>query len=63
MIKINRRYTLIMGIGMIGNPNYTGTSLSGLIKELKPKEKPYSKFQRNNILVKMIERLIGLAIK
>ena len=32
MMKLKRNYTLLIGIGIIGNSNYTQTSLSGLIK-------------------------------
>ena len=37
--EIKKNYTLLIGIGMIGNSNYTETSLSGLIQEVKSKEK------------------------
>ena len=32
MIKINGNYTLLIVIGMIRDPNYAGTGLSGLIQ-------------------------------
>ena len=35
MIELNWNYTLIIGIGIIGNSNYNGTSLGELIQELK----------------------------
>ena len=35
MIKLNGNYTLIIGIGIIGGSNYTGTSLGELIQEVK----------------------------
>ena len=35
MMKINGNYTLLIGIGMIGNSNYIQKSLSGLIQEVK----------------------------
>ena len=37
MIELNINYTILIGIGMIGNSNYIGTSLSGLIQEGKLK--------------------------
>ena len=43
MIKFKRKYTLLLGIGMIVNSNYIGTILSGLIQEVKLLEKLYSK--------------------
>ena len=42
MIKLNGNYTLLIAIVMIGNSNYIGTSLSGLIQEVKSNEKLYS---------------------
>ena len=39
MIELNVNYTLLIGIGMIGNSNYIGTSLSELIQEVQSKEK------------------------
>ena len=39
MIKLKINYALLTGIGMIGNSNYIGTNLSGLIQESKTKEK------------------------
>ena len=35
MIKLNGNYTLLMGIVMIEDSNCIGTSLSGLIQEVK----------------------------
>ena len=32
MMKLKRNYTLLTGIGIIGNSNYIGTILSGLIQ-------------------------------
>ena len=42
MIKLDVNYTLIIGIVMIVNSNYIGTSLSGLIREVKSKGKNHS---------------------
>ena len=64
MIKLNVNYTLLIGIVIIGDSNYIGTSLSGLIQEVKLKEKnPIQILQRNTILINILERLIGLAIQ
>ena len=57
IIKLNINYPLLIGMGMIGYFNYIGTSLSGLIQKVNI-QLP----QRNTILIKMIERFIGLAI-
>ena len=46
MKKLKRNYTLLIGIGMVGNSNYIGTILSGLIQEVKSKEKPYSVYSK-----------------
>ena len=40
--KIKWKYTLLIGIGIIGYSNYIKTSLSGLIQEVKLREKIYS---------------------
>ena len=45
MIKLKRNYTLLIGIGMIGDSNYIGIILSGLIQEVKQKKKPIQFFQ------------------
>ena len=37
-----KKYMRLISIGMIGNSNYIGTSLSELIQEVKSKEKTYS---------------------
>ena len=42
MIELSGNFTLIIGVGMIGNSNYVGTSLSRLIQEVKSKEENYS---------------------
>ena len=48
MIKLNGKYTFLIGIEMVGRFNYIGTSLSGLIQEVKLKEKKSIQlFQRN----------------
>ena len=39
MIKFNGNYALLILIVMIGDSNYIGTSLSGLIQEVKIKRK------------------------
>ena len=39
MIKLNVKYTLLIVIGMIVDSSYIGTILSGLIQEVKSKEK------------------------
>ena len=53
----------LIGGGMIINYNYTGTSLNGLILNLTPKElNPIMFHQKRFILVKVIEKLILLAI-
>ena len=39
MIKLNVKYTLLIVIGMVVDSNYIGTILSGLIQEVKSKEK------------------------
>ena len=63
MIKLKRNYTLLIGIRMIGNSNYIVTSLSGLIQEVKSKEKYLIHFlQGDFILMKILERLIGSTI-
>ena len=54
MMKLNRNYTLLIGIGIIGNSNYIGTSLSGLIQEVKPKKKPIQFLQKNIILIQIL---------
>ena len=53
----------LIGGGMIGNSNCTGTSLNGLILNQPPKElNPFQFLQKSSILVKMIEQLIVLVI-
>ena len=48
---------------MIGNSNYIGTILIELIQEIKRKEKnPIHFIQRNDLLLNILERIIGLAI-
>ena len=39
-----KKYLKLIGIGMIGNYNYIGTSLNGSIQEVNSKGKPYSVF-------------------
>ena len=54
---------LISG-GMIGNTNYIGTSLGGLLQEIKPKEIITFQFlQINFTKIKVIEHHIGLVIQ
>ena len=53
---------LIAG-GMIGNSIYIGTSLNGLIQELKLKVKTLFSFFNFFTYIKVIERLIGLSIQ
>ena len=53
----------LIGIGMIGDSNYIGTNLVGSIKEVESKENnPIQFLQRVFLLIKILERLIGLAI-
>ena len=64
MIKLKGTYRLPIGFGMIGNSIYIVTCLSGLIQEVKLLENTYIQLlQRNTILDKMIEWIVGLAIK
>ena len=53
----------LIGIGMIGNFNYIGTSLNGSILEVKSKIKIPIQFLQKYQKQKMIEILVGLAIK
>ena len=54
----------LIGIGMIGNSNYIGTSLNESIQEVKSKGKNLIQFlQFIYIYIKVIKRLIGLAIQ
>ena len=54
----------LIGMGIIVNPNYIGTSLSGSIQEFKSKGKnPIQFLQIVLMQIKVIERLIGLAIQ
>ena len=58
----NKLYTAIRN-GIIGYSKYTGASLIGSIQEVKPKERdPIQFLQRTFILIKILERLICLAI-
>ena len=43
-MKLKRNDMKLIGIVMIGNSNYIGTSLIGLIKKVKPKENNPIKF-------------------
>ena len=53
----------IIGGGMIGNSNYSGTCLNGLIQNQPPKElNPFQFLQNISILIIMIELLILLVI-
>ena len=53
---------LIGGV-IIGNYNYIGTSLNGLILNITPKElNPFMSLQKSFILVRMIENIILLVI-
>ena len=64
MINLKVIYRLPTGIGIIGNSRYIRTCFSGLIQEVKLKEKNHIQLlQRNIRLINMIERLIVLAIK
>ena len=66
--KAQDRYDLILknfmnliGGGMIGNSNYIGTCLSGLILNQSPKWlNPFQFLQKSSILIIMIEQLIFL---
>ena len=42
MIKLNVKYTLLIGIGIVEDSDYIGTSLSRIIQEVKSEYKPYS---------------------
>ena len=57
-IKNNKK---LIYIGMIGNYNYIGASLNGLIQEVKSEGKTLFSFFKTK--QKDIERLIGLAIQ
>ena len=39
---MNKNYTLLIGIGIIGNSNYIRTSLSGLLQEVQFKKKIFN---------------------
>ena len=49
MIKLNVKYTLLIVIGMVVDSNYIGTILSGLIQEVKSKEKTLFNFFKKNL--------------
>ena len=52
-----RNYMKLIGGGIIGNSNYIGTILNGLILNLTPKQlNPFVSPQKKYILVKVIEQ-------
>ena len=54
-MKLKRKCTLIIVIGMIGDSNYIGAILSELIQEVKSKGKnPVQFIQRSIILIKIL---------
>ena len=50
MIKSKGNYTILIGIVIIGDPNYIGTSLSGLTREVNCKKKPYSNYSKKSYI-------------
>ena len=61
--EIKKIYMKLISGGMIGNPNYIGTSLNGLILNITPKEvNPFLFLQKRFTLIKVIEQIILLAI-
>ena len=63
MIKLNGDYTLLIGIGMIWRFQLHWNKLEWVNTRSKIKRKnPIQNFQEKYILIKMIERLVGLAI-
>ena len=62
-MKFKINYMKLIGDGMVGNSNYIGTSLNGLILNIPPKElNPFLFFQKGFTLIKVIEQLILFAI-
>ena len=58
---IKKNFMNLIGGGMIGNSNYIGTCLNGLILNQPPKElNPFQFLQKSSILIIMIEQLILL---
>ena len=61
--EIKKNYMKLISGGMIKNSNYIGTSLNGLIQEVKLKGKnPIQFLQKSFTCIKLIELLIGLDI-
>ena len=61
--EIKYIYMKLTGIGIIGNSNYIGTSMSRSIQEVKSKEKPIQFLQRIFLLIKILKRVIGFVIQ
>ena len=62
IMKLERNYIFLIGVGIIGKYNYIGKILSRIIQGVKFKEKPMQFLQINYILIKIVERLIWLVI-
>ena len=62
-MKFNKIYMKLISGGIIGNSNCIGTSFNGRIQNLSTKGiTPIQFLQKSFTSIKMIERLIGLAI-
>ena len=63
-MKLKKNYMKLISGVMIGDSNYICTILNGLIQEVKLKgRKPIQFLQTNFTEIKVIERLVGLAIQ
>ena len=60
---IENNFMNLIGGGMIGDSNYIGTCLNGLIQNQPSKElNPFKFLQKSSILIIMLEQLILLVI-
>ena len=60
---IKKNVMNLIGGGMIGNSNYIGTCLNGLIRNQLPKElNPFQFLQKSSVLIILIEQLMLLVI-